>query len=308
MSYLILQRGMALSHSIEDYPDGIVVVVDKPYRWTSADVIRKVKWMAIKHFRKKNLKVGHAGTLDPLATGVLLVCIGKATKLAETFQKERKQYVAGVTFGATTPSYDREKDVDAFYPVDGVSRESLEGVLPSFIGEQDQVAPLFSAKSVDGVRVYEIARKRYKAGLPVDDLSVLQASRITIYKLQTLFFRDGTTSDPVPAAPASLPTDGWAPPSNSAEGGMPLGGSTIPEKGPSTASSRINVAEVPEGLPQAEILVDCSKGTYIRALARDLGEALGSGAFLHSLRRTKNGGFTVDEALTIDDLANNFAI
>ena len=110
MSYLILQKGMALSHSIEDYPDGIVVVVDKPYRWTSADVIRKVKWMAIKHFRKKNLKVGHAGTLDPLATGVLLVCIGKATKLAESFQRERKQYIAGVTFGATTAggSFTRE--------------------------------------------------------------------------------------------------------------------------------------------------------------------------------------------------------
>ena len=276
MSYLILQRGMALSHSIEDYPDGIVVVVDKPYRWTSADVIRKVKWMAIKHFRKKNLKVGHAGTLDPLATGVLLVCIGKATKLAETFQKERKQYIAGITFGATTPSYDREKDVDAFYPVDGVSRENLEAVLPSFIGEQDQVAPLFSAKSVDGVRVYEIARKRYKAGLPVDDLSVLQASRITIYDMNLLDFH----SSP--------------------------GGSTIPETGLSTASSRINVAEVPEGLPQAEILVDCSKGTYIRALARDLGEALGSGAFLHSLRRTRNGGFPVDNALAIEDLANIF--
>ena len=276
MSYLVLQRGMELSHSIEDYPDGIVVVVDKPYRWTSADVIRKVKWMAIKHFRKKNLKVGHAGTLDPLATGVLLVCIGKATKLAETFQKERKQYIAGITFGATTPSYDREKDVDAFYPVDGVSEEALLAVLPTFIGEQDQVAPLFSAKSVDGVRVYEIARKRYKAGLPVDDLDVLQASRITIYDMNLLDFH----SSP--------------------------GGSTIPETGLSTASSRINVAEVPEGLPQAEILVDCSKGTYIRALARDLGEALGSGAFLHSLRRTRNGGFTIENALGIEDLADIF--
>ena len=306
MSYLTLRPGMELSHSIEDYPDGIVVVVDKPYRWTSADVIRKVKWMAIKHFRKKNLKVGHAGTLDPLATGVLLVCIGKATKLAESFQRERKQYIAGVTFGATTPSYDREKDVDAFYPLEGVSEEALRAVLPSFIGELDQVAPLFSAKSVDGVRVYEIARKRYKAGLPVEDLGVLQASRITIYNLETLFFREGNTSDPVPAAPASLPTCGWAPPSNNAEGGMPPGGSTLPEKGLSTASSRINVAEVPEGLPQAKILVDCSKGTYIRALARDLGEALGSGAFLHSLRRTRNGGFSIEQALGIEDLANIF--
>ena len=279
MSYLTLRPGMELSHSIEDYPEGIVVVVDKPYRWTSADVIRKVKWMAIKHFRKKNLKVGHAGTLDPLATGVLLVCIGKATKLAESFQRERKQYIAGVTFGATTPSYDREKDVDAFYPLDGVSEETLRAVLPSFIGEQDQVAPLFSAKSVDGVRVYEIARKRYKAGLPVEDLGVLQASRITIYDLQLLSYIGKV-----------VPPDGDN--SNSK----------------STASSRINVAEVPEGLPQAEILVDCSKGTYIRALARDLGEALGSGAFLHSLRRTKNGGFTVDEALDIENLKSIFTI
>ena len=280
MSYLTLRPGMELSQSIEDYPDGIVVVVDKPYRWTSADVIRKVKWMAIKHFRKKNLKVGHAGTLDPLATGVLLVCIGKATKLAESFQRERKQYIAGVTFGATTPSYDREKDVDAFYPLDGVSREKLEAVLPSFLGEQDQVAPLFSAKSVDGVRVYEIARKRYKAGLPVEDLGVLQASRISIYDMQLLSYNHH----------------------------VPQGEHLSGNDSKSTASSRINVAEVPEGLPQAEILVDCSKGTYIRALARDLGEALGSGAFLHSLRRTKNGGFTVDEALDMEDLKSIFTI
>ena len=229
MSYLTLQRGMELTNSIEDYPEGIVVVVDKPYRWTSADVIRKVKWMAIKHFHKKNLKVGHAGTLDPLATGVLLVCIGKATKLAETFQKARKQYIAGVTFGATTASYDLEKEVDGFCDLGGVSEEALRGVLPSFVGEQDQVAPLFSAKSVDGVRVYEIARKRYKAGLPVDELDVLQASRINIYDLSLQSYRGGVPSEPVrgSAAHPSQPV-GWAPPSNVAEGGTPLGGSTFP--------------------------------------------------------------------------------
>lgn len=280
MSYLTLQRGMVLSHSIEDYPEGIVVVVDKPYRWTSADVIRKVKWMAVKHFRKKNLKVGHAGTLDPLATGVLLVCIGKATKLAESFQKAQKQYIAGVTFGATTASYDREKEVDAFYPLEGVSREKLEAVLPSFLGDQDQVAPLFSAKSVDGVRVYEIARKRYKAGLPVEDLGVLQASRINIYGLGLLSYT--ALADTFPSEPFS--------------------GEDGNDDRRQNPNNRINVAEVPEGLPQAEILVDCSKGTYIRALARDLGEALGSGAFLHSLRRTRNGGFTVEQALGIEDL------
>ncbi len=309
MSYLTLQRGMELTGSIEDYPEGIVVVVDKPYRWTSADVIRKVKWMAIKHFHKKNLKVGHAGTLDPLATGVLLVCIGKATKLAETFQKARKQYIAGVTFGATTASYDLEKEVDGFCDLGGVSEEALRGVLPSFVGEQDQVAPLLSAKSVDGVRVYEIARKRYKAGLPVDDLDVLQASRINIYDLSLLSYRGGVPSEPVrgSAAHPSQPV-GWAPPSNVAEGGTPPGGDTSPVRQDDRRkpSNRINVAEVPEGLPQAEILVDCSKGTYIRALARDLGEALGSGAFLHSLRRTKNGGFSVEEALSIEDIASIF--
>ncbi len=309
MSYLTLRPGMELSHSIEDYPDGIVVVVDKPYRWTSADVIRKVKWMAIKHFRKKNLKVGHAGTLDPLATGVLLVCIGKATKLAESFQRERKQYIAGVTFGATTPSYDREKDVDAFYPLEGVSEDALRAVLPSFLGEQDQVAPLFSAKSVDGVRVYEIARKRYKAGLPVEDLGVLQASRITIYDMQLLSYI-GKVVPPEGVRPSDSPHHpfGTVPPLSNRGCYVPQGEHLSDNDSKSTASSRINVAEVPEGLPQAEILVDCSKGTYIRALARDLGEALGSGAFLHSLRRTKNGGFTVDEALDIENLKSILTI
>lgn len=264
MSYLVLKPGMVLSHSIDDYPEGIVVPVDKPYRWTSADVIRKVKWMAVKHFGKRNLKVGHAGTLDPLATGVLLVCIGKATKLAEEFQKAPKQYLAGVTFGATTASYDLEKNVDTRYPLDGVSREALLGVLPGFIGEQEQVAPLFSAKSVDGVRVYELARKRYKAGLPVEEPGLLQASHITIYDLKLEAFGQSVASDEV--------------------------------------EGKIHVAAMPAGLPQAEILVDCSKGTYIRALARDLGEALGSGAFLHSLRRTRNGGFAVEDALSIPDI------
>lgn len=264
MSYLVLKPGMVLSHSIDDYPEGIVVPVDKPYRWTSADVIRKVKWMAVKHFGKKNLKVGHAGTLDPLATGVLLVCIGKATKLAEEFQKAPKQYLAGVTFGATTASYDLEKNVDTRCPLDGVSEEALRDVLPGFVGEQEQVAPLFSAKSVDGVRVYVLARKRYKAGLPVEEPGLLQASHITIYDLKLEAFGQSVASDEV--------------------------------------EGKIHVAAMPAGLPQAEILVDCSKGTYIRALARDLGEALGSGAFLHSLRRTRNGGFAVEDALSIPDI------
>ena len=272
MSAFTAYRGAILTDNIDDYPEGIILPIDKPYRWTSADVIRKVKWMAVKHFHKKNLKVGHAGTLDPLATGVLLVCIGKATKLADELQKSPKQYVAGVAFGATTPSYDREKEIDAICPLDGVSRQSIEELLPRFIGEQDQIAPLFSAKSVDGVRAYEMARKLYKAGKPVDS-SVLQSSRISVYDLKLLDYK-------LFEASAEMPD---------------------PENG---ASGRINVNSL-EGykLAIADILVDCSKGTYIRALARDLGEALSSGAFLSSLRRTRNGGINVEDALSLEDIA-----
>ena len=162
MEALILTpESQPLSRNIEDYPEGIIIPIDKPYRWTSADVIRKVKYAAIRHFGKKNLKVGHAGTLDPLATGVLLVCIGKATKLAETLQSHDKEYVAGVTFGATTPSYDLEKEIDRFFPHEHITAEAIAEALPAFIGEQDQIAPLFSAKSVDGVRAYELARRMY---------------------------------------------------------------------------------------------------------------------------------------------------
>ena len=163
MDPLILRKGMSLTDKIEDYPSGIIIPIDKPWRWTSADVIRKIKWAAGRHFHQKKLKVGHAGTLDPLATGVLLVCVGKATKLADELQRHEKEYLAGVVLGATTPSFDREKDIDRRCPLEGVSEEALRDVLPSFLGEQEQVAPLFSAKSVDGVRAYEMARKAYMA-------------------------------------------------------------------------------------------------------------------------------------------------
>ena len=261
------------SNSIEDYPEGIILPIDKPYRWTSADVLRKVKYAACRHFGKKNLKVGHAGTLDPLATGILLVCIGPATRKAEELQRSRKQYLAGVSFGATTPSYDLEKDIDAQYPLDGVSREALEALLPSFVGEQEQVAPLFSAKSVDGVRAYEMARRRLREGLPLEDTDIIQANRINIYSLKLEQWMD--------SAPEQTVLD--------------------------DGKGRIRVADISgRRLPTAMLRVDCSKGTYIRALARDLGEALGSGAFLSSLRRTGNGGFTIEDALTLDEVMELF--
>ena len=144
-----------------DWIEGEVIYLDKPRGWTSFDAVKRVRGAIMRRLGVKKFKVGHAGTLDPLATGVLLVCIGKATKLAEALQKEGKEYLAGISFGATTPSYDLEKAIDQEYPTDGVSEQSIRGVIPRFLGEQEQIAPLFSAKSVDGVRAYELARKQY---------------------------------------------------------------------------------------------------------------------------------------------------
>lgn len=279
-----LSGNSRLSESIEDYPEGVIIPIDKPYKWTSADVIRKVKWAACRHFHKKNLKVGHAGTLDPLATGVLLVCIGKATKLAETLQKEGKEYLAGVSFGATTPSYDLEKAIDQEYPVEGVTEESVREVLPRFLGEQEQIAPLFSAKSVDGVRAYELARKQYreahkeKTDVMTDfDHTVAETLNKQIINISGMelisFFPNGKESGP------ELSDEGLRP------------------------NPRINVVDTSAlHLPLAMIRIKCSKGTYIRALARDLGEALGSGAHLNSLERTESGGFTVGNCLSINEV------
>ena len=275
----------SLSHDIADYPAGIVIPIDKPYRWTSADVIRKVKFAAFRHFRKKNLKVGHAGTLDPLATGVLLVCIGAACKRAQEFQDHDKEYVAGIRFGATTPSYDLEKEVDRTFPYEHITEEAVREALKGFLGPQEQIAPLFSAKSVDGVRAYELARKLYRKSQRGDldpdfdaaALETLHRSRITISDLELLGF------DPA-----------------SASGVLVRGGSA--DKAQSSASSRINVADTSGmGLPTATVRIACSKGTYIRAFARDLGEALGSGAHLSSLIRTRTDDFSLENALSLEE-------
>ena len=243
-----------------------------------------------------------------MATGVLLVCIGKATRLAETLQKEGKEYLAGISFGATTPSYDLEKAVDKVYPTESVSEESLREVLPKFLGDQDQVAPLFSAKSVDGVRAYELARRQFREkGLAKTEVmedfdhsvaETLHVQRITITELELMSFQpahstplrdrlvSGVEPQPFTVGERSRTT---ARPFDSAQGAE--------IKGP---GSRINVADTTGlDLVKAEIRIACSKGTYIRAFARDLGEAFGTGAFLHSLRRTKSGGFTVETALSV---------
>ena len=287
---MILNPGSApLSRNIEDYPEGIIIPIDKPYRWTSADVIRKIKYAAIRHFGKKNLKVGHAGTLDPLATGVLLVCIGKATKLAEWLQGHDKEYVAGVTFGATTPSYDLEKEIDRFFPHEHITAEAVENALPGFIGEQDQIAPLFSAKSVDGVRAYELARKMFKENSSEFDAaaeSLIRVSKINITELELLSFTESNEQAVEEVEESQSAADEQT-----------------------NASSRINVTDNSAlGLPRAEIRMACSKGTYVRAFARDLGETLGSGAHLDSLQRSRSGEFCVKNALTVEQAIEKLAL
>jgi tRNA pseudouridine55 synthase len=298
-------------------------------------VIRKVKYAAIRHFGKKNLKVGHAGTLDPLATGVLLVCIGKATKLAEWLQSHDKEYVAGVTFGATTPSYDLEKEIDRFFPHEHITPEVVENALPGFIGEQEQIAPLFSAKSVDGVRAYELARKLYKlnggsdsedprshasqllhstAGdgmssptpsLTAEDSSsvfdataesLIRVSKINITGLELIEFCH--SDKPMSTACG----EDMPPPARGCSSGQsPAAGVFGTSVASANASNRINVTDNSAlGLPRAVIRMACSKGTYVRAFARDLGEALGSGAHLDSLQRSRSGQFRVEDALTIE--------
>ena len=266
----------SLTNNIDDYPEGIVIPIDKPYRWTSADVIRKLKFAACRHFGKKKLKVGHAGTLDPLATGVLLVCVGNATKQAEELQRHDKEYIAGVTFGATTPSYDLEKEIDRLFPYEHITAEAVADALKGFVGEQDQVAPLFSAKSVEGIRAYELARKLLKDGaLPEEASELIRSSRINISELELLNFQANSPSISNPQKK---------------------------EDTVSRASSRINVTDNSNlGLPHADIRLACSKGTYVRAFARDLGEALGSGAHLDALQRSRSGQFRVADSLSVDE-------
>ena len=261
-----------------DFREGYIAVIDKPLEWTSTDVVRKIKFALNNRLGYKKIKIGHAGTLDPLATGVLLVCIGKATKLAEWLQSHHKEYVAGITFGATTPSYDLEKEIDRFFPHEHITAEAVAEALPPFIGEQDQVAPLFSAKSVDGVRAYELARKLHKEGKTLDEAAqeLIRTSRINITELELLeFSKEGLQA----AQNESADTPG------------------------SKASSRINVTDNSAlGLPHASVRIACSKGTYVRAFARDLGEALGSGAHLDALQRSRSGIFRVENALTVEQV------
>ncbi|MBQ2374862.1 MAG: tRNA pseudouridine(55) synthase TruB [Alistipes sp.] len=212
-----------------NFPEGYIAVIDKPLEWTSTDVVRKIKF-ALQHLGYKKIKIGHAGTLDPLATGILLVCIGKATKMVNALQAEEKEYIAELELGASTPSYDMEHPIDQHYPTEHITRQMLEQALTDLTGKRLQAPPIYSAKKVEGVRAYEFAR----AGEEVE----LKKALINIYEMEILDLQ----------------------------------------------------------MPFMKIRVRCSKGTYIRSLAHEIGQAVGSGAYLRSLRRTRSGGFTVDNA------------
>ena len=219
-----------------DFEEGEVLAFDKPLHWTSFDLVAKVRAKVCHKLGRKKLKVGHSGTLDPLATGVVIVCTGKKTKLIDQLQYDVKEYIATLQLGATTPSYDMEKEVNETFPTAHITRELIDKTIPEFLGEQWQVPPIFSAVQINGKRAYEFARK----GQEVE----LKPKLLVIDEIEVLAFD--------------------------------------------------------EDRMQLTIRVVCSKGTYIRALARDIGERLHSGAYLTALRRTRVGSTRVEDCLTIE--------
>lgn len=210
------------------------MAVDKPREWTSFDVVARLRGALSRRLGIRRFKVGHAGTLDPLATGVLLICTGRATKQIDLIQANEKEYVATVRLGATTPSFDLEKPIDATYPWEHITEEMVRDMLPRFTGHIMQVPPVFSACKVDGKRAYLSARRG-------DDVE-LRAKPLYISEMELLSFNP----------------------------------------------------------PDLRLRIVCSKGTYIRALARDIGQALNSGAHLTELRRTRVGSFTTADCLSVD--------
>jgi tRNA pseudouridine55 synthase len=223
-----------------NFLEGAILLIDKPYGWTSFNVVSKVKYLVRRRTGVKNIKVGHAGTLDPLATGLLVICIGKATKQVESYLKDDKEYVATFRLGQTTPSFDMETQMDKEFPIDHITEEMVLKVAKGFLGEQDQVPPLFSAKSVNGKRAYKLARQ----GSDMELASV----KITIHELEIIKFE----------------------------------------------------------LPSIDLRIKCSKGTYIRSLARDFGKALDSGAYLSDLRRIGSGQFSISDAIGIEKFEKFF--
>lgn len=257
---------------LERLQAGLVLPVDKPRQWTSFQVVGKVKAVVRHRLGIKNIKIGHAGTLDPLATGLLLVCVGKATKTIPSLQDADKVYSGTMVLGATTPCFDLEQPIDRYLPFLHLSPSLLETARQQFVGSIMQTPPMFSAVKIAGTRAYEYAR--LNEGEPA-----IQAKPVMVHSFEITDFRPGT-HEPLPPLPDA----------------------------PSSATSRqphlynSPLGAVPDGLPQLDFRIRCGKGTYIRSLARDFGLALGSGAFLASLRRESIGEFSVGQALGLDHI------
>lgn len=253
---------------------GIVIPIDKPRQWTSFQVVNKLKWHIKRTFGIKKFKIGHAGTLDPLASGLLLVCVGGATKRIEELQSGVKVYTGTMVLGATTPCYDLEQPIDRYYPFSHITPEALEAARKQFVGEIEQIPPMFSAVKVDGQRAYVSARDG-----KVQDIA---AKTVTVHNFQITAYREGDKSKcndskfhkEIEVQHAVTQRHLYM---------QPLG-------------------EIPSYLPQIDFTITCGKGTYIRSIARDMGEILGTGAFLSALRRERIGEYHIDKALKLDDI------
>jgi tRNA pseudouridine55 synthase len=219
----------------QEWLDGQILVFDKPYLWTSFFLVKKVRGLISRRYNLRKLKVGHAGTLDPLATGLMIIAVGKATKRIDELQAGEKEYLATIRLGATTPGFDLEKEIDAVFPYDHITVEMIVEALKNLTGDIDQIPPVYSAKKVEGERAYDKARR--------GEFQELEAKRVQIKEIEFLGY----------------------------------------------------------SAPDVRVRIVCSRGTYIRSIARDLGFNLGSGAHLTELRRTRSGDFTLVNALIFED-------
>ncbi len=241
---------------------GFILAFNKPYRWTSFNLVAKIRGELSRYLGVKKVKVGHAGTLDPLATGVMLVCVGKATKQIDTLQAGTKEYIAEIKLGATTPSFDMETCEDAQYPIEHITKESVEEVLTHFIGEIQQIPPTYSAVKVDGKRAFKYAR----TGTEVE----LKPKTLVIDEIELIDY-------------------GFVAPKEPSE--------TLPDTQERIKYQHDNLSDK---YLQLTIRVVCSKGTYIRALARDIGVALGTGAYLTGLIRTRIGDYKLSDCMDVE--------
>jgi tRNA pseudouridine55 synthase len=239
---------------------GQIILIDKPLTWTSFDVVNKVRWLIRKEYNLKKIKVGHAGTLDPLATGLLILCTGKFTKKIEELQGQEKEYTGVITLGATTASYDLEKEVDIEYSTEHITEDLIKETAKTFLGEQEQVAPIHSAKKIDGKRAYEYAREGEEVIIKSNTINIKEFD-VEVCNLPTIEILE---------------------------------------------DSKINQEKPYEKGLYFKFRIVCSKGTYIRSIARDFGEKLNSGGHLSVLRRTKIGDFNIDNAVKIEDIKSIF--